>query len=282
MQQKKYLNKSSDLRQSRKYALYMESIGWKVENGIFIKKIPFLPICFAKYQRPSWPIDKKRFLKTLKDNRVILVSIEPNTCEDEKINKELIKHGYNKRLPMLPSKTIWIDLKKSEKELLEAMRVKTRYNIKKHRRAVQVVGGDKIDNCELIKFYKLYKSNCKSKKIWGLTQEEMVNLVQSFSKKCYLLSTDEAGLMLLVHDKVAYYSHNASSKQGRKQFVPTTLTWEAIKLAKKLGCYRFDFEGIRDERYPITKKWDGFTRFKKGFGGEMVEYIGLFNKWTFL
>jgi lipid II:glycine glycyltransferase (peptidoglycan interpeptide bridge formation enzyme) len=62
--------------------------------------------------------------------------------------------------------------------------------------------------------------------------------------------------------------------------VPTLLTWEAIKLAKKLGDRRFDFEGIADERFPVTNKWLGFSRFKKSFGGNKIEYIGSFSKFN--
>jgi lipid II:glycine glycyltransferase (peptidoglycan interpeptide bridge formation enzyme) len=62
-------------------------------------------------------------------------------------------------------------------------------------------------------------------------------------------------------------------------FAPTLLTWEAIKLAKKLNCARFDFEGITDERWPLTRKWAGFTRFKKSFGGQAVTYPGNFIRW---
>jgi len=98
------------------------------------------------------------------------------------------------------------------------------------------------------------------------------------SKKAHLLKTKEAGLVILVHDKVAYYSHNAATKRGKQKFEPTSLTWEAIRLAKKLKCVRFDFEGIEDERYKVTKKWAGFSRFKRGFGGEVVEYLGSFSK----
>ncbi|MBU1323407.1 peptidoglycan bridge formation glycyltransferase FemA/FemB family protein, partial [Patescibacteria group bacterium] len=63
------------------------------------------------------------------------------------------------------------------------------------------------------------------------------------------------------------------TQEGKIKFVPTLLVWEAIKLAKKLGCKRFDFEGIDD------KRWPGFTRFKKSFGGIEIEYRGSFSKY---
>jgi lipid II:glycine glycyltransferase (peptidoglycan interpeptide bridge formation enzyme) len=58
------------------------------------------------------------------------------------------------------------------------------------------------------------------------------------------------------------------------------LVWGAIKLGKKMNCLRLDFEGIADERFPMTKKWEGFSRFKRGFGGNEVKYIGSFKKFN--
>jgi len=49
------------------------------------------------------------------------------------------------------------------------------------------------------------------------------------------------------------------------------------KLAKKMGCKIFDFEGIYDDRFPL-KSWLGFSRFKKSFGGLEVEYPGAYSK----
>ena len=263
----------SDLRQSREYQKYMESLGWEVEGGVFIKKLGRL-CWFGKYQRPDKVVNFS--------SRALFLKIEPNTLRgDEKVASMLDKMGFwEDKSPMLPTKTIWINLRKSKEKLLSEMRTKTRYNIKKHRQKITVIRGDKIREKDLRDFYEIYFDNSRRQKFWGLKLEDLKSLFENFKKKAYLLKTDESGLLLLVHDKVAYYSHNASSKLGRKKFVPTTLVWEAIKLAKKLKCTRFDFEGIEDERYPVTRKWSGFSRFKMGFGGEVVEYLGSFSKFN--
>jgi lipid II:glycine glycyltransferase (peptidoglycan interpeptide bridge formation enzyme) len=52
---------------------------------------------------------------------------------------------------------------------------------------------------------------------------------------------------------------------------PHLLHWEIIRQAKQLGYHFYDFWGI-DE-----KKWPGLTRFKKGFGGKIIEYPGTFD-----
>jgi lipid II:glycine glycyltransferase (peptidoglycan interpeptide bridge formation enzyme) len=46
------------------------------------------------------------------------------------------------------------------------------------------------------------------------------------------------------------------------------IQWEAILDAKIKGFKFYDFWGV-DE-----KKWPGITRFKTGFGGKEVEYVG--------
>ncbi len=86
-----------------------------------------------------------------------------------------------------------------------------------------------------------------------------------------------SALFILLHNKTAYYVYAASNNEGRKNFSPTLLTWNAILLTKKEGCKTFDFDGIYDDRFPI-KTWLGFTKFKKGFGGKEIEYPGAFIK----
>jgi lipid II:glycine glycyltransferase (peptidoglycan interpeptide bridge formation enzyme) len=48
---------------------------------------------------------------------------------------------------------------------------------------------------------------------------------------------------------------------------------------KARGCRWLDFDGIYDERYPMTKEWEGFGQFKQGFGGRVVTYLGSYRKW---
>ncbi len=66
----------------------------------------------------------------------------------------------------------------------------------------------------------------------------------------------------------ATYLHGASDFEYRNLMAPYLLHWQQILEAKKGGLSEYDFWGI-DE-----KKWPGLTRFKKGFGGKELEYIG--------
>jgi len=271
-----------DLRQTKEYGKFMESMGWKVEKGMFIKKLSILPWSFIKYQRPEWPVDFKKIERVIKKYKVIQIKVEPNIKVNKEVEKKFLKWGYKKdKSPMLPTKTIWLDLKKSEKDLLKNMHAKTRYNIGKYKQRVEIIRGDKVNKKTLREFYKIYQENAKKQKFWGLKFKNLVNLFKCFGKKSYLLWAEGlGGLIVLINKKTIYYSHNAANKKGRGKFVPTILVWKAILLGKKLRCNRFDFEGISDFRYGVTKKWKGFSRFKKGFGGNEIKYIGSFTKFN--
>jgi len=257
----------SDLRQAPEYARWMRTIGWQVENKMFIKKLPLIPWSFIKIQRQKKPID---FSAVAKKYKAIQIKLEP--AWDDKTDYQTLGFKPDKA-PMLPSKTIWLDLGKSKAKLLKEMHYKTRYNIKKFSAEISIGRGDKLTNQQLKKFYIIYKQNCKKQRFWGMNFNQLKSLLRCFGEKAWLLTTSEGGLTILIYDKVAYYSHNGVTEAGKRKFVPTLLAWEAIKLAKKLGCSWFDFEGIDD------KRWPGFTRFKKSFGGIEIEYGGSFSKW---
>jgi lipid II:glycine glycyltransferase (peptidoglycan interpeptide bridge formation enzyme) len=87
----------------------------------------------------------------------------------------------------------------------------------------------------------------------------------------------------------ATFLHGASSDENKNLMAPYLLHWEIIKKVKEAGMKEYDFWGI------ITKKtdpkkikaWQGFSRFKEGFGGEVVEYAGAYDfafskPWYFL
>jgi len=270
-----------DLRQAKEYLKFMAAIGWQIEKGLVIKKLPLIPFRVAKYQRPE-QIDWKKLKTTVRQKKVNYLIIEPGRNQKtKKIIKELRKRNFKKtKWPMLPTKTVWLDLSKTEEQLLKEMRPKTRYNIKKCSQIkVKQIRGDKLDIKILKSFYEIYKKNSQRQKFWGMRFEHIKKLMEVFGKNGYLLWVENlGGLIILKHKETTYYTHNGVTLEGKKKLVPTKLTWEAIRLAKKLRCKRFDFEGIADQRFKQTKSWMGFSKFKMGFGGEVIEYEGSFYK----
>lgn len=268
-----------DIRQTPQYAIFMQNIGWKVERkqgvNYFIKKFPLIG-SFIKIQRPG-KTDFNQVDMLTKKYRALRIIVEPKT--NQQIN-QLTNHGLCQgKSFFLPSKTIHIDLSKSEKKLLKEMHHKTRYNIKK-----AIRNKLKVRRSKDIKTFADFWQDCaKRQRGMFLSQKkEITELYKAFGKNAHLVLVynDKAlvsGILIIMTEDIAYYMYAASSEFGKKLFAPTLNAWEAIKLAKNLGCKIFDFEGIYDERFPL-KSWQGFTRFKKSFGGYEVEYPGTFTK----
>ncbi|KKR10390.1 MAG: Methicillin resistance protein [Microgenomates group bacterium GW2011_GWA2_39_19] len=264
-----------DLRQTKEYANYMEKIGWQVEKiqnpnvkiQIFIRKIPLLGKV-VKIQRPQF-ISKETIDEILISQKPIALYVEPPLLP---LFSPLSQFSHSSSC-FLPPKTIHIDLKKTEKELLAGMKIKTRYNIKIAKKRGVVV----IKSMDIDKFCNLWKSAARKRGMWLPLGKEITSLFESFGLNAHILLAyhdDQplGGILLICTKDICYYMYACSTPEGKKLFAPTLLAWEAIKLAKKKGCKIFDFEGVYDERYSQTKSWKGFTKFKEGFGGEIATY----------
>lgn len=264
-----------DLRQTPQFAQYLESLGWKViryqvsgfNYQVFLKKLPIIGN-IAKLQRPTY-VNFKAIWELVKRERVAVLYLEPSTEPDKSTEISF----QSARGSFLPAKTIIIDLTKSENELLENMRPKTRYNIK----LAQKKGVEISVSQDIQEFINLWHSSAQKRGMWLSQKQEIEGLFKIFKNKAKLLLAYKdqellGGILLTCSINSAFYMYAGSSKTGKQLFVPTLLAWEAIKIAKQMELKYFDFEGIYDKRYSQTNRWKGFSRFKEGFGGQIIEY----------
>ncbi|MDO8452883.1 MAG: peptidoglycan bridge formation glycyltransferase FemA/FemB family protein [bacterium] len=267
---------SLDLRQTAEYASYMGLLRWEVvvlkntEGHVvrgFLKRIPLL----------GSVLKIQRYKGVLED---FTGGINPAIIYLEPL--ETVPSGFEKaKTCFVPSKTIQIDLTKSEKELSKNLKQKTRYNIKIAEKNGVVVK----KSLGLSGFIKLWLASARARGMWLPQRREIVSLCAAFTRNVsiYLASQNGdvlGGLLIVSTPNTAYYMFAASTEEGKKLFAPTLLTWHAIRDAQKGGKKIFDFEGIYDERYENTKAWTGFTKFKEGFGGEVITYPGTFVKYS--
>ncbi|MBI3558957.1 peptidoglycan bridge formation glycyltransferase FemA/FemB family protein [Candidatus Gottesmanbacteria bacterium] len=248
-----------DIRQSKNYGKYMESLGWIVEGGAFIKKLWFTSI--VKIQRPS-VIN----LETIKKYHPFLIKLEPNTNSKFKIqNSKFHKDNW----PLIPSKTIILDLKNIN------LPKDTRYEIRKAEK-----NGVLLKSKSLETFIKSWHQHARQKGFWVPLHKEIRNLAAAFGKDCFLFMTEGAGALVLKNGQTANYMYAFSTPEGRKVSAPYLVMWEIIKFCQSKKLKYLDLEGIYDERYPdSTKNWQGFTKFKMGWGGKIVTYPGSWTKY---
>ncbi len=261
-----------DIRQSDNYARYLENTGWVIENindvYYFIRK--FTPLgSFIKIQRPK-KIDLNAINKLVKKYRAFQVLIEPLATT----NYQLLttNYGFRPASPYLPSKTLELDLKKSQIKLLEQMRKNTRYGIK---RAVTSLKA----NPDLALFRTSWKSAVGLKR-YVPSSKNLAALKNAFGKNVLFLidQNTNSGAIFLLSDKKAYYYQAFTDTKGRKNFAQYQIVWQGILWAKKNKARAFDFEGIYDARFP-NPKWLGFTHFKAGFGGSVITYPASLKKY---
>lgn len=263
-----------DIRQTPKYAKYLRKTGWQVVQinhvNCFIKKIPVVG-SIIKVQRPE-VIPLKKIEQLVMTHHAFQVIIEPKNKLDAKF---LTINKYKKSMkPFLPTKTLHLDLTKTKDELIKGLKKDARRAIHKNNQ----VFISELRLKDIGKFRNTWKK-AVSKKRYIPPLSHLKALKKTFANKALFLVTKDnsAGAIFLIGDKIAYYWQAFSSKEGRKSLAQYKIIWEGILKSKAKGVKILDFEGIYDERFP-NKSWQGFSHFKKSFGGHEIEYPGVFTK----
>jgi len=295
-----------DVRQSKEYTRALSRMGWKVREcemqnekmmRVLVRKIPLLGVSVAKAQRfdslPVW----EEWRKISKEEKVIYSALEPGLdCSTWKealratvpggtlpvhlggdLTEEMKRNGYyvDKNV-FIPSRTRIIDLTKSESELLNDMDQGTRRWLRK----VTKVQTEEVSTKELESWWKEW-SRWKKGYFPGLRELQIYK--EEFGKKAVWMGArlnDKwvGGIVMYTTRDTAVYYLAWSSKEGKRNGAQYKLTWSSMKRAKKMGCSTWDFEGINDPRWP-RKSWQGFSEFKRRWGGAEVEMPGCWSRW---
>jgi len=268
-----------DLRQTPQYADFMQSIGWRVfkykNSQLFAKKLPLFPLYVGKILRCSNTFTSQEIKSLKRKYHLITISYEP--LKIEKIENSRVYFESNKfSMQLTPTKTLWIDLKKSKNELLSDLKAKTRYNLKLavDNLDYEIINGDDVKSDKLNEILHLWAANKPYSKLFPAPKSEFYSLIKCFKKDFFIVRVFQkhdptltlAFCLILCSPNMAFYWHNGSSDLGKKLFAPTLCLWHALMESKKRGLSIFDFEGLYDERFPSKNiSWKGFSRFKEGF-----------------
>lgn len=239
-----------------------------------LHKLPFTNYKLAIFEKG--PVPTSEMLTGLKElaakNNIIFVKLEPNCQRNEKLINLMRSQGAVPGKRFFTPTTFWIDLTKSEEELLKSFSSKTRYNIRLAERKGVVVKEDNSGKAferylELTrettqrqaffahteKYHKLMWKHLKDAGIAHLLtatyQNEIITTWILFSWKDFL-----------------YYPYGASTEKHKEVMANNLMMWEAIKFGKKMGLSTFDLWGREEGK--------GFTKFKEGYDPQVVEFLG--------
>lgn len=230
--------------------------------------------------------------RAARQRRAWALWIEPERFDSPEAQAQLRELGFRPSARTIqPPRTILVDISGSEDEVLARMKQKTRYNIRlAGRKGVTVREATLADTPT---FYALMQETGQ-RDAFGVHSEayyrRALELLAPAGQGALFLAEvaggPVAGLMVFALGERAWYFYGASSERHREKMPPYALQWEAIRWAKARGCTTYDLWGIPDaDEATLEAQFEtrsdglwGVYRFKRGFGGQVVRYVGLWEK----
>ena len=279
------------LLQTGEWGELKSAFGWKpvwVVNGNVGVHILFrkLPLGFTIGYIPKPVISDQSVSERLwkeidsicRQHRAIFCKLEPDSWDSNFILHPssfiLSKHNIQ------PPRTVIIDIRGTEEEILARMKQKTRYNIRlaekkgvtvrawddaeSFHKMMLVTGGRDGFGVHSLEYYKRAHELLQQKGLGEI-------LVAEYEGKPL------AALFVARNGNRAYYLYGASTDEERNRMPTYLLQWEAMKWAKVRGGEEYDLWGVPDEDETTLEAnfetrhdglW-GVYRFKRGFGGEV-------------
>lgn len=265
----------------------------KAKRGTYLA-CPGGPL-LINWNKENFGLMVKEMVRLGREEKTVFLRVRPSILDTPENRKLFSDFGLNDAPMHMHAETTWqLNLFLTEEELLANMRKTTRYCIRRAQKdGVKVFQTKDVEDIKIL--YKLQMEAVKRHKFVPFAKEFLKKQFQVFAKddqaliflaeyKKQILS---AGMFIFYGD-TAVYHYSGTSSAHPQIFSSYLLLWEAIKEAQKRGCQIFNFWGIAptdDHKH----RFAGVTVFKKGFGGERVDYLhaqdyplSLFYRITFL
>ena|SRR3989344_2594326 len=158
------------------------------------------------------------------------------------------------------------------------MRKTTRYEIKQAiKQKIKITVSKNVEDID--EFYKLQSETAKRQHFIEFDKKFLQEQFKVFVKDnqvllftAFLGNKKLAQAFIIFYGDEADYHYGASTLDGRKYSGAYLIQWEAIKEAKKRGMKKYNLWGVAPEG-EINHRFYGVSIFKRGFGGEDVNYL---------
>jgi peptidoglycan pentaglycine glycine transferase (the first glycine) len=273
-------------------------------NLAYIAKGPVYDFRLNSYP-PDWSAFWQEVDRVCRAHRAFFLKVEPDIwvksenfgeqppdatnlriCSPEVVEAFSPPEGFSASYHSIqPPRTLIIDIRGSEEQILARMKQKTRYNIRLAMKRGVVVKSS--NDLELFSRMMNITGNRDDFNVHDFQYYRTAYDIFNPRNACQLFFAEHqaemlAAIMVFFYGKRAWYLYGASSDEKRELMPTYILQWEAIRWAKKYGCLEYDLWGVPDEdlenlELDFANRKDGLWgvyRFKRGFGGELRRSAG--------
>jgi lipid II:glycine glycyltransferase (peptidoglycan interpeptide bridge formation enzyme) len=208
---------------------------------------------------------------------------ETGSTDSEQIQASIASLRMHSVHAIQPLRTIMLDIVPDEETLLAQMKEKWRYNVRlAGRKGVTIRVAETLE--DLKTWYGLLQVTSERDQFGIHTLDYYLNIWDLFvtanTAKLFLAEYDGqllAGIFVGLFAQQAMYLYGASSNEQRQLMPNYLLQWEAIRWSRRVGAKVYDFWGIPDTEAE-DEAMAGVYRFKRGWGGRVVEFLGCYEK----
>jgi lipid II:glycine glycyltransferase (peptidoglycan interpeptide bridge formation enzyme) len=210
----------------------------------------------------------------------VVLRLEPNARVGDEWPAFFEGRGFTSAKPVQPEATQLLRIDVEPETLRAGFKPKTRYNLNlAERKGVTVSASPDVKT-----FAALAGETARRQHIHLPGVAYYQAALELFGPKdavrLYLAQHEGdmlAGIMVFRFGKTAYYLFGGSTERKRELMPNYLLHYRAMVDFRALGCDTYDWWGVPEEPAP-DHPWFGLYRFKTGFGGETVRYIGCYEQ----
>ena len=223
----------------------------------------------------------------LRARQVAMLRVEPDVPDSTAQGYTVVEHLTSMGFRRTPDyvqvpRTITVDLTPDEQTIRQRQKPKWRYNTKLAlRKGVTIRPAASLEDVR--RWYDLLEITRQRDHFAGHTcsyyQRAWALLGAANQARLFLAEqagTLLAGVFITRVGNQGIYLYGASGNERRSAMPNHLLQWEAMRWAKAQGATLYDLWGIADTDDPAHPE-AGLTFFKRGWGGQVVTYIGAFD-----
>jgi lipid II:glycine glycyltransferase (peptidoglycan interpeptide bridge formation enzyme) len=225
-----------------------------------------------------------------KQHNALFIKMEPNIAQaldtpsgHGQVAKYLMENGAVAGRPLFTKYTFQLDLTPSEDKLFANLDSKTRYNVNlAYKKGVTIVEDTSAEGMEI--YLDILQETTQRQGFYAHTPDYFRTMWQTIGQSGLLKifhavyqDTIITSWIMFEFNGVLYYPYGASRSIHRNVMANNLMMWEMIRYGQTKGLKMFDMWGSLGPEADPKDSWYGFHKFKRGYGGQLVEFVGTYD-----